>query len=72
MTTESFIKMVEKAFYFMLKLFFALKKFTFLSLISGYVGNDLIRTLKLISKFITSGQQIIKIHILPTQRAQEV
>ena len=53
---------------FMLKALFVLQVITFLSWLFGYVEKWLDnKTNKLISKFITTqtGQQIIKIHILP-------
>ena len=53
---------------FMLKALFVLEVITFLSWLFGYVEKWLDnKTNKLISKFITTqtGQQIIKIHILP-------
>ena len=60
---------MKNVFYFMLKALVVLEIFTFLSWLFGYVEKrlDLIRELKLISKFTTSqtGQQIIAIQILP-------
>ena len=53
---------------FMLKALFVLEVIKFLSWLFGYVEKWLDnKTNKLISKFITTqtGQQIIKIHILP-------
>ena len=51
---------------FMLKALFVLEVITFLSWLFGYVEKWLDnKTNKLSSKFITTGQQIIKIHILP-------
>ena len=53
---------------FMLKALFILEVITFLSWLFGYVEKWLDdKTNRLISKFITTqtGQQIIKIHILP-------
>ena len=54
----------------MLKVLFVLKTFSFLSLLFGYVEKRIkkaIRKLSLGSEFMTSqtGQQIIRIHILP-------
>ena len=63
---ESPFKMVEKCFLFILKSFFVLEIFTFLSWRFGCVKNGLIRNVWLISKFITlqTGQHIIIIHTL--------
>ena len=53
---------MENAFYFILKAFFVLKIFKFLSQLFGHVG----KTAWLISKFMTSqpGLQTIAIHML--------
>ena len=58
---------MENAFYLMLKVYFVLKIFKYLSWLFWSCGKPLIRKLRLISKFVTShsGQQIITIHILP-------
>ena len=60
------LKMMKNAFYFMLKALFVLELFTFVSLLFGYAEKQLDKN-SLISKFIMSqtGQQIIRIHILP-------
>ena len=57
---------MKNAFYFMLKAFFVLDIFTFLPWLFVYAENNLIRKLRLISKFMTSkpGQQIVTINIL--------
>ena len=57
---------MKNAFYFMLKAFFVLDIFTFLPWFFVYAENNLIRKLRLISKFMTSkpGQQIVTINIL--------
>ena len=58
---------MQNAFYFMLKVLFALEIFTFLSWIFGYIEKrHLIRKLRLIPKLRTSqtGQQIVTIHML--------
>ena len=57
---------MKNAFYFMLKAFFVLDIFTFLPWSFVYAENNLIRKLRLISKFMTSkpGQQIVTINIL--------
>ena len=67
LTTETSLKTMKTAIYFMLKALFVLKIFTFLAWLYGYVENGLIGKLWLISKFMTSqiGQQIITIRILP-------
>ena len=60
--------MMKNAFYFMLKTLFFLKIFKFLTWrFWSYWKNDLIRKLRLISKFMTSrpGKQTMTIHILP-------
>ena len=59
---------MKNAFYFILKAFFVLKIFKFLSRLFGHVGkNGLIRKIRLTSKFMTSqpGLEKIAIHILP-------
>ena len=66
--TESLLKMMEKAFYFILKAVFILKIFKFLSRLFGHVRkNGLIRKIRLTSKFIRSqsGLQTIATYILP-------
>ena len=57
-------KMIENAFYFMLKALYVLGVFTFLSWHLGYVEKQLDK--KINSKFMTSqtGQQIITMHII--------
>ena len=58
---------MENAFYFVLKALFVLEIFRFLSSISRHIEkNDLIRNIRLISKFMTSqpGHQRISKHIL--------
>ena len=57
---------MKNAFYFMLKALFVLDIFTFLPWFFVYAENNLIRKLRLISKFMTSkpGQQIVTINIL--------
>ena len=59
--------MMKNAFYFMLKFLLVLEVLTFLSYFCTMSKNDLIRKLRLISKFMTSqtGQIIIAIRILP-------
>ena len=60
--------MMANAFYFILKAFFVLKIFKFLSWLFGHVNfNSLIREIWLTLKFITSqpGKQTIAIDILP-------
>ena len=60
--------MMEKAFYFILKVLFILKIFKFLSRRFGHVRkNGLIRKIRLTLKFIRSqsGLQTIAIYILP-------
>ena len=53
--TESSLKMMKNAFYFILKALFVLKLFRFLSWLFGHIEkNDLIRKIKLISNFMTS------------------
>ena len=66
MATESPLKLMKNAFYFTLKAVFVLKIFKFLSVWVTF-KNDLIRKIRLISKFITSkhGKQAIAIHIFP-------
>ena len=58
--------MLKNAFYFMLKAFFVLDIFIFLPWFFVYAENNLIRKLRLISKFMMSkpGQQIVTINIL--------
>ena len=66
--TESLLKMMEKAFYFILKAVFILKIFKFSSRLFGHVRkNGLIRKIRLTSKFIRSqsGLQTIATYILP-------
>ena len=57
---------MKNAFYFMLKAFFVLDIFIFLPWFFVYAENNLIRKLRLISKFMMSkpGQQIVTINIL--------
>ena len=64
LTTESLLKMMENAFYFMLKALFVLEIFILLTWLFGYVEKRFDK--KVNFKFLTSqtGQQIIKIHIL--------
>ena len=67
LTSESPLKMMKNAFYFMLKALFVLEILAFLSWLFGYAGKRLDKKAKVNSKFMTSqtGQQIITIHILP-------
>ena len=67
LTTESPQKVMKNTFYFILKALFVLEIFIVLSLIFVLVENELIRRLRLISKFMTlqTGQKIITVHILP-------
>ena len=53
LVTEN-LKMKKNAFYFILKGFYVLKIFTFLSWVFGHVKSDLIRKKRLISKFMIS------------------
>ena len=53
LATESPLKMMKNAFQFTLKALFVLKILKFWSF--GHVKNGLIRKMRLISKFITSG-----------------
>ena len=65
---ESPLKLLKNNFYFVLKGFFVLKIFKFLSGHFGHVRkNSLIRKIRLTSKFMTSqvGLQKIPMHILP-------
>ena len=65
---KSPLKMTKNVFYFVLKVFFVLKIFNFLSGHFGHVvKNSLIRKIRLTSKFMTSqlGLQTITIYILP-------
>ena len=57
---------MKNAFYFMLKAFFVLDIFISLPWFFVYAENNLIRKLRLISKFMMSkpGQQIVTINIL--------
>ena len=59
---ESPLKMMRNAFYFILKALFV-----FVTTFWSYRKNDLIRKIRLTSKFMTSqtGLQTIAIHILP-------
>ena len=67
LATESPLRMMKNAFYFISRTLFVFSIFKFLSWIFGYAGNGLIRNLGLISKCMTSSteKQIITIHILP-------
>ena len=66
LTTDSPLKLMKNAFYFMLIAIFVLEIFTFLPWLFGYVKIGMIKKLRLVSKFMSSqtGQQIIPIHIL--------
>ena len=60
--------MMKNAFYYILKALFVLKLFKFLSRFFGHVGkNDLIRKIRLTSRFMTSQPDLrtVAIHILP-------
>ena len=59
--------MMINAFYFMLKVLFVLKMFTFLSCLHGYADKPLNRKVKFNFKIydVTDWKQIITIHILP-------
>ena len=63
---ESYLKIIQNTFYFMLKALFVLVLFKFLSLFRGYVKNGLKRIQMVFSRFVTSqtGQQIIIIETL--------
>ena len=66
--SESPLKMMKSAFYFILKALFILKIFKFLSWLFSHVQykKGLIRKMRLISKFMTSqpGKQTVAAHIL--------
>ena len=63
---ESYLKITQNTFYFMLKALFVLVLFKFLSWLCGYVKNGLKRMQRVFSRFVTSqtGQQIIIIQTL--------
>ena len=66
LSTESCLKMIKNIFYFMLKAFFVLEIFTFLSWFFGYVEKRLDKKVKLMRNFVTSQSeiQIITIYVM--------
>ena len=68
LVTESPLKMMKNAFYFILKAIFVLKIFKCLSWLSAHAEKRLDWKIRLISKFLASqpGKQAISIHILPS------
>ena len=67
LTTESLLKNMKTAIYFMLKARLFIRYLNFCIDFLARLENGWIRKLRLVSRFMTShtGQQIITIHILP-------